>query len=694
MPLPSIDHIKNKAAEVVEDNVPVHLYRTPTSPGLSDPGAASKVSIMDEVLNKSDLELDGPDGPLYDKSQDDLVSQIIHQSDDYRFITFNIPKDVDNLKHTGNSYKKRVAFDTINLQVARDRFDFDDDNYSLPLENKKYSGEFNLNLFDGNRGRESIRSPSPNARSPIHSPLRNNSMSSFYMAPRLDYPTTPIITHRGCTYSRVHKDFKDLYAMKLFNKENGYLKPILPLRTILVYISGRKHTWVALDWILNKFIEQGDTVVIVAAINHQLGTTRKSGYHKKLPQGISPRARSRNKPENIKVIAQNIMKYALEVVNPNIIAKISIELALGKSREVLKEMYKLYEPNLVSTGSKANLKRSAPLKSWTSSKISDRLVKNSPLPIIVVPAMKMNDFEDQLAVDINNRYFAGKKISRRSTLSSSRNSEFSNSVNRSEEPQTEDDDYSDTGSDTSSIDSDLSVESESYSAYDEISKLYEEYKQTVSKNLKHSRAQPIDENYFANCLKVVSDESTYLCQEIRNINPGFQGKGSNLAKAITGSNSFGVIPYKAKSLLIPEEEPEGQNASQSPGPPSLSYKELKRNLKLNAQKNHTNAPQIHVEEAQPNDNSSSLSRPPKTSALKFVDLEKPSKDRDRNTSRPHKLGKSLSHEIDSSTSRPNIEQSRSHPDLTAVGHVNIKDYDDKEDKKKKKRKKKRFLGLF
>lgn len=300
--------------------------------------------------------------------------------------------------------------------------------------------------------------------------------------------------------------------------------------------------------------------------------------------------------------------------------------------------------------------------------------------------MKMNDFEDQLAVDINNRYFAGKKISRRSTLSSSRNSEFSNSVNRSEEPQTEDDDYSDTGSDTSSIDSDLSVESESYSAYDEISKLYEEYKQTVSKNLKHSRAQPIDENYFANCLKVVSDESTYLCQEIRNINPGFQGKGSNLAKAITGSNSFGVIPYKAKSLLIPEEEPEGQNASQSPGPPSLSYKELKRNLKLNAQKNHTNAPQIHVEEAQPNDNSSSLSRPPKTSALKFVDLEKPSKDRDRNTSRPHKLGKSLSHEIDSSTSRPNIEQSRSHPDLTAVGHVNIKDYDDKEDKKKEKKK--------
>lgn len=689
MPLsvPYIDKTKSNTAEAVDDNVPMHLYRTPTSPGLTDPDAASRMSVMDEILNKSDLELGGPGGPLNDKSQDDLVSKIIHQSDDYRFVTFNIPNNIDNLKHTKDNYKKRVSFDTINLQVARDRFDFDDDDYSLPLENKKFSGDFNLNLYDGNRGRESIRSPSPNGRSPMHSPLRNSSMSRFYMAPRPTYPTSPIFTHRGCTYSRIHKDFEDLYAKKLFNKENGYLKPILPLRTILVYISGRKHTWVALDWILNKFIENGDSVVIVAAINHDLGTTRRrSGYHKPLPRGISPRARSRNRPENIKVIAESIMKYAMEVVNPNIIAKISIELALGKSKDVLKDMYKLYEPNLVSTGSKVNLKRSAPLKSWTSSKISDRLVKNFPLPVIVVPAMKMNDFEENLAIEVNKRYSLGEKISRRSTQSSSKNSEFSNP--RSGRSKNDDDNYSEADSDTSSIDSDLSVESESYSAYDEISKLYEEYKQTVSRNLKHTREQPVDENYFANCLKVISDESTYLCQEIRNINPGFQGKGSNLAKAITGSNSFGVIPYKAKSLLIPEPE-SSDSVSQSPGPPGLSYKELKRNLKLNAQKNQQpKPPQINVERALSDE---SISRPPKTSALKFVDLEKPSKDKTRNPSSYHKLGKSLSHDIDSSTSRPKIEHTRSHPDFTTIGHVNGKEENDKKNKKKKK---KRFLGLF
>lgn len=689
MPLsePYTDKAKSNTTEAVDDKVPLHLYRTPTSPGLTDPDTASKMTVMDEVINKSDLELGGRDGPLNDKSQDDLVSKIIHQSDDYRFITLNVPNNIDNLKHTWNNYKKRVSFDTINLQVARDRFDFDDGNYSLPLENKKYSSDLNLNLYDGNRGRESIRSPSPNGRSPMHSPLRSSSMSGFYMAPRPTYPTSPIITHRGCTYSRIHKDFEDLYAMKLFNKENGYLKPILPLRTILVYISGRKHTWVALDWILNKFIEHGDTVIIVAAINHELGTTRRrSGYHKPLPRGISPRARSRNRPENIKVIAENIMKYAMEVINPSIIARISIELALGKSKDVLKDMYKLYEPNLVSTGSKANLKRSAPLKSWTSSKISDRLVKNFPLPVIVVPAMKMNDFEENLAIDINKRYSLGEQISRRSTQSSSQNSEFSNA--RSGTPTNDDESYSDTGSDTSSIDSDLSVESESYSTYDEISKLYAEYKQTVSRNLKHSREQPMDENYFANCLKVISDESTYLCQEIRNINPGFQGKGSNLAKAITGSNSFGVIPYKAKSLLMPEPETD-DSASQSTGAPSLSYKELKRTLKLNAQKNQQpKPPQINVEHALPDD---SVSHPPKASALKFVDLEKPSKDKNRNPSGTHKLGKSLSHDIDSSTSRPKIEHTRSHPDFTTIGNVNGREKDDKKDKKKKK---KRFLGLF
>lgn len=676
-------------AQLNDDTItPVHLYRTPTSPGALDSHAPMNSYIRDdEDINKSDLEI--VEGTSSGKTLDDLLRQIVHQSDDYRFITFRIPDDLDSIKYTGDNYDKRVAFDTINIDIAKDKFAFDDDDeYTLPLESKKYGNDLNLNFIDTNRGRESMRSPSPMSRSPLHSPMRNSSLSRFYVAPRADYPTKPIITHRGCTFTKTHKSFEDLYAKKLYNKDHGYLKPILPRRTILVYISGRKHTWVALDWILNKFIEQGDTIVIVSAIRHELKARRRSGHYTQLHQGIDSkdyrtRMRYRNRPENIKHIARNIMNYALEVINANIIAKISIEIAMGTSREVLKDMYKLYEPNLVCTGTKPNSKRSAPLKSWTSSKLSDRLVKNFPLPVIVVPAMKMNDFEEDLALGINQRYSQYQPLSRRSTLSNSRNSEFSLPANDSTPETGNNTDSADDNSDTSSINSNLSVDSESYSSYNEIKKLYKEYKQMLSKNLKQSQAKPYNEDYFANCLRVISDESTYLCQEIRNINPGYQGKGSTLAKAITGSNSFGVIPFKAKSLLLPEND-EDNKVNQSNQPPSLSYKEMKRNLRKNMQKNQdTSVPQINVSGSK---DQNILHEPPKASALRFVDLETPSKD--RNANRSHKLGKSLSHDIDSSTQRPKLEQSRSHPDLTTIPR------EDSSKSSKKKKKRKRFLGLF
>ena len=38
-------------------------------------------------------------------------------------------------------------------------------------------------------------------------------------------------------------------------------------RTILVYVSGRIHTWGSIRLILSKFIEDGDHVIIIASIN-------------------------------------------------------------------------------------------------------------------------------------------------------------------------------------------------------------------------------------------------------------------------------------------------------------------------------------------------------------------------------------------------------------------------------------------
>ena len=39
----------------------------------------------------------------------------------------------------------------------------------------------------------------------------------------------------------------------------------------------------------------------------------------------------------------------MKVINPKIIARITVELVEGDTKEVLQDMYRLYEPNLVCT---------------------------------------------------------------------------------------------------------------------------------------------------------------------------------------------------------------------------------------------------------------------------------------------------------------------------------------------------------
>ena len=52
-------------------------------------------------------------------------------------------------------------------------------------------------------------------------------------------------------------------------------------------------------------------------------------------------------------------------------------------------------------------------------------------------------------------------------------------------------------------------------------------------------------------VKLISDESVELCEEIISIQPNFIGNGAKLAREITGSNSFGNV-HKTKSMLEPQ----------------------------------------------------------------------------------------------------------------------------------------------
>ncbi|KAK6460206.1 hypothetical protein DFJ63DRAFT_320970 [Scheffersomyces coipomensis] len=547
---------------------------------------------------------------------------------------------------------------------------------------------------------------------------------------RPEYPTSPILTHRGCTLSKKHKHFEKLYKNALISSSTKQkLKPVLPHRSILIYLSGRKHTWVALDWILNNFLENGDSIIICCSINSSSilhHKKRKNSFYS--PHGFLPpttpksRFLHRNKPEMVPVICQNLMDYIETILNPNKIIKITIEFLVGPTKLVLKEMYKLYEPNLVCTGTKPNLRISAPLRSWNSSKLTDRLVKNFPLPVIVVPAVNMNKFE----YNLENKFKSSlERVKSANIIASESNSSSNNDATSSsmttdvsldeklsldddddddDDEQTEGDisnkdnaDEEENADDESSIEDsieefdgdDKSITSEnsdasdeSYSSFEEISKLYYDYKKdlatgisTTSKNRKSpssatSTPPPtaFDYHEFINDIKLISDKSMDLCNEIRSLAPDYQGNGSKLARAITGSNLFDVVPYKTKSMLAPLE----------PKSTSLSYKEMKRTLQLNAanakkekerqdkEETETNVhvPIININDVSPNISPThSPSPPPLNSSLTF-DLVTGSKPFSKKISSPTRkmLQKSLSHDI-GTDNRPELQPLKSHPDL-------------------------------
>ncbi|GEQ67185.1 hypothetical protein JCM33374_g849 [Metschnikowia sp. JCM 33374] len=652
-----------------------------TSPDLvgylavDEPTIENVTGAQDGGNENSERHQGESDGPT--EAQLLLQKLSTRQNDDYRTIVFDLVRP-----NKTNSYEQRVSFDTINIQAVEDpTFDFLDDETRAEymVARRRMSSETGDTRGRGSdRDYLSLRSPgaSPNG-SPTRmlSPLRGKDVSMFFRG-QVQYPTVPILTRKCCTLTRLHKEFEDLYLGNLAHKG---LWPILPGRVIMVYVSGRKHTWVAIDWILCNFVQHGDTVIIVSSIPHALGVSSNRLTRYPPPESYPPRTekvrqRQRNRPEYIKSIAANIMKYALSVVNPNAIVKVTVEIAEGKTKDVLKDMYKLYEPNIVSTGSKSSSKSCAPLKSWTSARLSDRLVKLFPLPVIVIPARNMGPFEKNLSSVISNHSSSASSSALPSQESSERN--FSGSVRssaRSDANSEAEDDSDDDSISDRSLQSQSSTDSESsansYTSFDEIAELYNDYKSKMKGKLDNLKKNNLDENYYSNFIKTISDLSLHFCEDLKDVDPDFRGQGAKLAREITGSNSFGAVPYKTKSMLPPIEK---KVTGGSTG--GVSYSEVKRSLKNNALKANQNisTPSIKIDAPE------SPVKAPKASVLKFAEGEKPSR-----RTKTSKLQKFLSHE-DSSTRKVDLEPSKSQPDLTQVYQP--------EDKKKKKKKK--FWKLF
>lgn len=567
------------------------------------------------------------DFSLADRSieADDLLNKLTNQqSGNYRFIKFTPnEKRTQGIKQL---YKKQVAFDDVNILYDDDDIPDPDDDYGWEIYKRKHGNIRPRSTYL--RGRQ-LSSLGERISSPIVSPGRNayEELDSSELAElkRLEkqvvhYPTTPITTRRFCSLTQRHKLYEPLYNLKLLP-----MVPILPHRTILVYISARQHTWVALDWILNKFIENGDKIIVCATLDPDVleyernRMTRRSqlSLSRSPSRGPDPleRFKLRNEPDNIANVAKNLMDYILQVINPDVIARVTVELVSGRTREVLKDMYRLYEPNIVCTGTKPNKAFGAPLRSWHSSKITDRLVKNFPLPVIVVPAVNMCNFEYSLQSQING-------TSMEETI---------NSI-EDEGGLGEDDDDDDVESIASHESRQSDSSATSYDSYEEIARLFITHKRDIKRQLKKLTQEPINDPYYVNIAKAITDNSIDQCSQIIAVQPESNGQGAQLARAITGSNSFGVSTYRTKSLLAPQEN-EQEKKKDAPKEHKLSFKEVSEQLKLNKTKSAsvTPAPTPEIKSPEklslpaPSVNGTSgdhSSPPPQT--LKWGGLEKPS----------------------------------------------------------------------
>lgn len=308
---------------------------------------------------------------------------------------------------TYQNFIKSVSFDTVNISysdgqelVCSPRSDSEDDD--MLLTRNRWRSQ-----LDRNRQLSPSRSLSPlSSRSGENSnvlPYQLDRGINSFISSSSKYPTKPIITHDSCSLTKKHSQYDDLYGGRLSGKHAK-----LPNREIMCYISGRKHTWTAIDWCCNQFLEDGDSLVIVASIRPQGRSlsrlTKKqydSGTRLATSVGNITENKIRNSPEWSQSTAENIMKYCLAVLNPRKIVKISVELCVGSSEEVLSDMFALYQPSLVVTGTKpAN---NPPTMSWATKRLTDRLVSTLPVPMIVVPSKNMGMFESKLFGVLNER---------------------------------------------------------------------------------------------------------------------------------------------------------------------------------------------------------------------------------------------------------------------------------------------------
>lgn len=292
-------------------------------------------------------------------------------------------------KEKSKDWKKVVSFDSIPLVLnSEDIHNFD---YTSDCEDDDIGSPKFDESFSRGRSRSPYRSTSPHrSPSPYGSNLSSNVLDGILHGN--GYPTVPMINIDSYLNTKQHTNFNK------FIKENGK-------RSIVVYITGRRHSWVSLDFVIKKVLKDGDELIIVSRIPEDykdLTIPHDDSYYKHKFHYSSKGIKNRHAETNQKImdkqvffkkIINELIKYVEYLVPDKLIIKITIDFYLSSSAfKVIDQCIDIYQPSLICISSKPNLRFSR-TTTWKTSRISDRLINKFDIPILITPSLTMNEFE-------------------------------------------------------------------------------------------------------------------------------------------------------------------------------------------------------------------------------------------------------------------------------------------------------------
>ena len=238
-------------------------------------------------------------------------------------------------------------------------------------------------------------------------------------------------------------------------------------RVILCRIDGRKHTWVALDWLITMFIQGVDHIVIVTNLpafrwSHRASKSNVSlnrhGYNSEadprlrddtndgVQHNVWERVYERGYDRDmLKRTADKIWEYVetlLFIAGANRMSdnpvKVTIEITIGKTMDTMCDMINIYTPDLIVVG---NMNTES-LTKWKSQYFSDLVYSKYPIPVIEVPVLMMNAFEKALVREaarlgrFNNSNIEQRLVPRETVVESKQKDQQKVSVSQSSKDDT------------------------------------------------------------------------------------------------------------------------------------------------------------------------------------------------------------------------------------------------------------------